>query len=189
MNELFRKKLRSATTHHHTAVEAIFGFDKGISAESLDLFHTTMLSARTICETALRKLEINTYNATLIKALKKDLDLPENYTPNINPYKTSEIEISNLSTQLGVFYVFAGSSAGAKILLNTAQKEAINYPLYYFNALVNSSSNQMRDLKLMLSQEGLIEDNIISAAQYTFQLIHDIGTHELKRRNTKLQNT
>ncbi len=192
MENTFRKRLYTSTKELHNAVEDIFKFSDGITEENLALFYNTMLVSRYYCRSLLDHLiphNINTFNEDLIAALKRDLKLTRyNISRELEKYRNCNFTNANFSTQLGVYYVFAGSSAGAKILLASAKKQAVVKPFHYVTALVDSSKNQMDSLEELLSKKEFIESEVIAAAQNTFHLIYQIATHELQRRNTKLQS-
>ncbi|GAA3634062.1 hypothetical protein [Flavivirga jejuensis] len=191
MENTFRKKLYTSTKELHNALEHIFKFNDGINEEKLDLFYNTMLIARYYCKPLLENLatcHVNTYNEHLINALKKDLKLIDySITNEVEKYRYCNFKSINFSTQLGAYYVFAGSAAGAKVLLASAKKQTIIKPFYYFTALANSSQEQMNSLKELLSKREFIESEVIESAQNTFNLIYQIATNELQKRNTKLQ--
>ncbi len=186
----FRKQLHQATQAEHNAVEAIFNFNEGLQHANLEVFYCTMLSARHRCKPLLDELQIDTFNAVLIAALEKDLKhLKSTFIYNEDAPSLTMKYANNFSNQLGIFYVFAGSSAGAKILLNMAQQHALKHPFYYLNALVKSSKAQMTTLKTLLNVSSFNTDDVISSAKNTFKLIQNIGTYELQQRHTKIQNT
>ena len=185
----FRKQLHQATTAEHVAVERLFNFNEGLNAATLELFYTTMLMARLACKPALAQMDVNTYNDILIAALQKDLKQLNPSKPNSTTSNYTFNSPNNFSSQLGVFYVFAGSSAGAKILLGLAKKQDIQFPFYYLKALVDSSKTQMTTLKQLLHNTQFHNDEVIASAKNTFKLIQDIGTYERERQHTKLQNT
>lgn len=186
----FRKQLHQATKAEHVAVEDLFSFNQGINATNLALFYNTMLSARLACKTILDHLDITTYNDVLISALQKDLNTIEGVNHSAEKQHLIKLNVpETFSYQLGVFYVFAGSSAGAKILLGMAKKQNIQFPFYYLKALVDSSKAQMATLKQLLEKAQFHKDEVITSAKNTFKLIQDIGIYEREQKHTKLQNT
>lgn len=187
-----RKNLYQATLEQHIAVEGIFNFENGLSENNLTLFHITLYRTRKICQPILNQLEINhkipTYNKELIQELEKDLvrtNIKLNSTPVSN--QLSNLPSENISVQAGVFYVFAGSSMGAKSLLSMAKKQSLILPLHYLNSLVDRAKHQMTTLNQLLTNEHLEELLLIESAQLTFNLIHNIASNELQKRNTEFR--
>jgi len=57
--------------------------------------------------------------------------------------KASKIKVNDFSEQLGVFYVLAGSSYGAKVLLAQSKENGITDKCAYLNNLVSISTLQI----------------------------------------------
>lgn len=189
----FQKKLYAFTKPKHIAVESIFNFREGINTRNISLFHGTMLAARSRCAAHLENLDsdlsVQTHNRVLIQKLSEDssekdalhfLDNgPDHVLRNLNNPK-------NFSEQLGVFYVMAGSSAGAKILLNQVKVQNMKAPFGYLNHLTQTSQSQMIQLNVLLNNHAYEEEKVMGSAWAVFDLIYKIASYELKEATSKL---
>jgi len=192
MNRLpFQNKLYAHTKAKHKAVESIFNFKDGIQSHNINLFHKTMLAARKYCYSHLKSLEDNlnvqTFNDQLIQELKKDAFKDEGsvfLSPEPNLGHLSEPK--NFNEQLGVFYVMAGSSAGAKILLTQVKKQNINAPFHYLTYLVNTSKLQMMLLNSLMTNQVYEQAKVLDSALAAFDLIYKIASYESKETTSQL---
>ena len=92
---------------------------------------------------------------------------------------------TNFNEQLGIFYVMAGSSAGAKILLNHAKVQNINAPFYYLNHLVATSKSQMTQLHDLITTQSYQEEKVLHAATAAFDLIYKIASYGFTETSSK----
>ncbi|MBS9461431.1 hypothetical protein KIM67_03345 [Flagellimonas sp. 389] len=189
MDNSFRNKLYLDTKPQHEAVEEVFNFKNEVNTKNLHLFLCTMLVARVYCQPLLGNLETNfgidTYNTALIRALQEDLGANDlDLDAEMQKLQGNLFVATDISSQIGAFYVFAGSSSGAKVILSLARKQGIQSPLYYFTELVGHSKNQMNTLKKIITQGKFVDDQVIESAQHTFDLIYKIASNELRKRTT-----
>jgi heme oxygenase len=192
MENSFRKKLYTATKKQHLLVEEVFDLRKKLNNSNLKLFYSALLIARSCCNEYLKDLEdnclISTHNSVLTGALKQDVFLSEiDLNLAISRYRQEYFPLSDTSTQLGIFYVFAGSSAGAKVLLSMIKKEGIKISTEYFKTLVSHSAEQMNVLNELFLSQTFDEEQVIVSAQNTFKLIYNIASDGLRTRNTKVK--
>ena len=188
----FQKKLYAFTKSKHTAVERVFNFKEGINPHNSSLFHSTMLAARTYCAPHLENLEsvfgIQTYNQLLLQELSKDYSKKNkaHFLDNTLTTVMSNLnDPTNFNEQLGIFYVMAGSSAGAKILLNHAKVQNINAPFYYLNHLVATSKSQMTQLHDLITTQSYQEEKVLHAATAAFDLIYKIASYGFTETSSK----
>lgn len=192
MKTPFHKKLYSATQRQHIAVEQVFNFSTKLNAENVHLFLHTMYETRCHYKAILESLEercgVATYHNNLLEALRKDLEGSDFHQPK--EFNTSQINVNvndwDSSKALGVFYVLAGSSAGAKVILSMIKKFSIDSPLNYFNAMSASSKDQMATFHELLAKLNFVDDNVIKAAQETFDFIQNTASNGLRQRDTKI---
>ena len=191
MKNTFHKQLYEATQTQHIAVEHVFNFKSGIHTENLHLFLHTMLATRFHYQSILAGLEkrfgLDTHNSYFLELLRKDLGVFEsNVAKEINVKELNESANIDISKALGIFYVLAGSSAGAKVILSMVKKSSIDCPLQYFNAMSTSSKNQMAIFHELLDKCDYIDHQVIESAQQTFDFIQNIASNGLKKRDTAI---
>lgn len=176
---ILRKNLYFSTKEKHRSVEDVFDLGKGLDERKLIHMYRSLLVSRSAFSIHLENLEkalgIKTYNRSLIQALQKDIDWE---TPEI-PVNPDQLDAANLSVQTGIFYVFSGSSMGAKVILKRGQELSLRTPFNYFNKLVKTSGSQMSTLKKLLNRSDIVPDKVIYSANQTFDFIYLTAINEL----------
>ena len=176
---VLRKSLFSSTKEKHKLVEEVFGLHNELNEEKLLHLYKSLLVTRITFSSHLEYLEntlgIKTYNRSLIQELRKDTGGQTFQKPVVN----NGLEVADLSVQTGIFYVFSGSSMGAKVILKRSEEMALRTSVNYFRKLVETSDSQMSTLKELLSRNDIVADKVIYSALQTFDLIHRIASSEL----------
>lgn len=178
-----REKLYESTKPKHEAVELAMDFKNGLTIGKLRLFLRSILYCRRSYQDGLLALEqafsVNTLNNhVFLPALEEDavrynleIDIP---TP---------MPVNNQSFAIGVFYVFAGSAMGARVISKMAAEH--NPPLQsaYLSALVKHSKQQLHELGHLLSLSELDETALINGANETFETLLTCKLGEPERKH------
>lgn len=182
----FRKHLYQSTKEKHNEIEVIFDLQSQVDEKKLAVLYTALLEARLHYKELLLQLDrhaqIETANLQLVDCLRADLGYPH------EDFSVKQNAKFCLSESVGIFYVLAGSSMGAKVLLKMAQDELPDAPHHYLHTLSENSTSQMTTLKKLLKKGNLQPDQVITAALETFDFIHGSATSELRRRTQELES-
>ncbi|MDN5213011.1 hypothetical protein QQ020_13170 [Fulvivirgaceae bacterium BMA12] len=174
-----RKNLFSATKEKHRLVEEVFDLHTKLDEGKLIHLYRSLLITRSAFSIHLEHLEktlgIKTYNSSLIRELQKDIGRQTLEKPVVN----DKLNATNLSVQIGIFYVLSGSSMGAKVILKKAQGLDLGSSFNYFHELVKTSDSQMSTLKKLLNRPDIVADKVIHSAHQTFDFIYLTATSDL----------
>jgi len=177
-----RKQLYQATKTGHTSVEGFFNFREKVTYEKLLLFYESLMKTRFHYQLVLEKLEqevgVDTCNTSLLKSLKADIGgfiLKPKASPQFN-----------LNAAIGIFYVLAGSSIGAKYILNVVRATWPDRDFHYLQKLQETSVDQLSVLEKLLAFPDLDTQKVIISASKTFDFIYQTA-HELQRKTTILE--
>lgn len=186
--DTLRTRLYQATKEPHERVERSFGFAAGITREAYARFLFSLHRARLCFAPDLEVFEtksgIRTFNAEMVEALENDL---EQMGISVTPYHRSAPTMDNqgYSRLAGIHYVFAGSAAGSRFLMNMINISALEIPVDYISRMDRKSRTQLRELEALLKDEALEERELVQGAQDAFDFIHDQSTDAVIGRNTK----
>lgn len=185
MKSELRTKLYEATKENHIAVEKSFNFSDGISHLKLKIFHQSLLRARTQFQKCFHHLENiysikTTFNDALINSLKLDIT-----TSNI---KIETSNFKNTSYAVGVFYVFAGSAMGARVLRNMALEHTPPIHSNYIAKLIETSGAQMKILETLLAKDNLDESELIAGANEAFATLTKYANNEYNRQHRSIES-
>jgi heme oxygenase len=183
MKSDLRKKLYESTKNNHLAVENSFNFSEGISISKLETFHQSILRSRLKYQKSLHHLEEtfnikSTYNDDLISSLKSDL--------KSNNDIIDQLEVKNTSHAIGVFYVFAGSAMGARVIRKMALEHDPPIQSHYITKLIETANSQMKILGLLLDDNEINEIDLINGANETFSTLTKYANIEYKKKHKSI---
>ncbi|WP_334058639.1 hypothetical protein [Polaribacter sp. P097] len=188
MKTELRKKLYEETKEKHGKVENAFNFSEGISNSKLEVFYKSILNSRIKYQKLFQELEkqllLKTFNSSLISSLQKDL---KDFDTDIETAKPNK-ELNSNSFAIGVFYVFAGSAMGARLLRKMALEHNPPIHSHYITELINTSKSQMKSLGCLLSNDNLIEKEVIEGANEAFSTINKYANLEYKRKHKSIES-
>ena len=149
------------------------------------VFHQSLLKARIQFQNCFNHLEKTynietTFNSVLINSLKLDVN---------SSNKTIEpSEFKNTSYAIGVFYVFAGSAMGARVLRNMALEHTPPIHSHYITKLIETSGSQMKILGTLLETNSIDESELITGAKEAFSTL-TLYANEHKRQYRSIEST
>ncbi len=128
---------------------------------------------------------MSTHNLSLLEALEDDL------APVLKgkDWSTNSISMGftapqeDLSRLTGIHYVFAGSSAGAAVLLKMIKVSKMELPKTYIQKLTQVSGELMAEIDVALNEESLNTSTLIHGALEAFEWFYQFSLNAEIQRN------
>jgi heme oxygenase len=185
-----REQVYLATKEAHEKVENQFGFAQGLKESAYYHFLLTMYRARKNYQPSFDALErlsgMSTFNSSLLQALEDDLapvlkgmDWSTNGT-NMD-FTAPQEDLSRLT---GIHYVFAGSSAGAAVLLKMIKVSKMELPKAYIQKLTRVSGELMAEIDVAMNEDSLNKSTLINGALEAFEWFYQFSLNAEIQRNT-----
>jgi len=128
-------------------------------------------------------------NEELLDLLRRDLKVFEfDPEPGDNHVAETSRAQDESSWNTGVYYVFAGSSAGARWLCKLIKISPWELPVSYISRMERTSGNQLKSLEALFRKENLDERIVIHSAQLAFEFIHAKSFDAPIRRNQSFES-
>ncbi len=190
-----REHVYRATREAHEKVEGQFGFAQGLKAPAYFHFLLTMYRTRLVYQPSFDALErlsgLSTCNFELLGALKEDLrpfytDLSPGTIRGLSGFMAPTTDLSRLT---GIHYVFAGSAAGARIVLKMIKVSKMDLPNAYIQRLDRLSGGLMAELENAMKEETLNPSIVIEGASEAFEWFYQISLDAEIQRNTVFEGT